>query len=165
MKKSKLFSIFSTIGYGLLIASGLALLIAMTVLFLTSGEEGLSAALTKFVALLFAILGGAYAVIGIIPLILRLISIKRKGFLLPIFCLPFDLAYLVANAALLIELIVEESTVEWWSLGIFAALVVLAASVLTLNILTIVFRARDKRRAASVDAERLQITNETENEK
>ena len=163
MKKSKLFSTLSAVGYGIFIVSGLVILITMAVLFFTSGDEGLSAALTKVVALLLGILGGAYALIGVIPLILRLISIKRKGILLPIFCLPFDLAYLVANAALLIALIVGESTIEWWGFAIFAALTALAIAVMTLNILTIVFRARDKRRARLVGAEELQITNETEN--
>ena len=164
MKKSRLFSILSAVGYAVLIASGLAILIAMAVLFLSSGDEGLSAALTKVVALLLGILGGAYAVIGIVPLVLRSISIKRTGLVLPAFCLPFDLAYVIANAVLLVELIVGESTIEWWGLAIFAALTALAVAVMTLNILTIVFRAKDRRRAALNVAENPQNTTKTENE-
>ena len=164
MKKSKLFSGLALIGNGIFIVSGLAIAISMAVLFYTSGDEGLGAALAKVIALLFGLLGGAYALVGIIPTVLRAISVKRTGILLPILCLPFDLAYLVANAALLIALIVGESTIEWWGFAILAVLTALAIAVLTLNILTIVFRVRDKRGALVCASEELQITNETENE-
>lgn len=161
MKKSKLFSIVSTVGYGILIISGLSLLIAMIVLFRTAGNEGISAALEKIVALLIAVLGGAYAVIGIIPLTLRLISIRKKSVLLPVFCLPFDLAYLVANALLLEQLLVGEAAIEWWGLLIFVALVLLSLAIFILNIGSIFLYAKHKRAIPDGGAKN---QNETENE-
>ena len=65
--------------YALILLGSLVLAIQMAVLFHTDDTEGLGGAVIRIAAALLGIVGGIFAALSLIPLSLRLLSLKKQS--------------------------------------------------------------------------------------
>ena len=101
MRKHKIFSIITLIGYSICFLAGVLIAAGMLVLFKTSDAEGIEAAALAVITVILTVGGGAYAVAMLIPLILSVSAVKKFHVLLPVCSLPFDLMSFVVNIIVL----------------------------------------------------------------
>ena len=148
MKKQKYLALANFLSYLALFLTFIGLATYMFVTLQTSdanGWEGFGLALGGVLIIVICLIAAAAVVI---PTILRGISIGVRKIAFPIICLPFDLCYVVSGTIMLIEQIrtggADLSVYIW-----LAFLYVLVIAALTLNVVSIVFFAIDKKRAKS----------------
>lgn len=141
MKKHQIMSLATVICYLAFIVLGILLALGMYHIGFGGGSdaEGIGKAFLSIVSLLLVVLGGAYAFFALTPFILKLISIWKPKRLLAIFCIPFDVCFLVVHTLLLINVIETGATSEVWQAIL---LLLLPIGTLTLNILTIAMKKR-----------------------
>lgn len=125
LKRTKL-SIVSTLIYFIFVAGGGALALYMYLL-VNGGDAGIGAIGLAVIM----VIGIIYAAVGALPLILKFIDIFANKKILSGLCLPFDVSFIIANAALTLSAISDFSNNN-------AASVIFGAVLLLVSIIEIV---------------------------
>ncbi len=94
---------------------------------LSEGEGGIGTAIAGVAIAIIMVLAIAYAAVGILPLLLKLLHIFVDSKIPAVICIPFDIIYIVCNGALVFSA-VKSGITENMGLAVFA-LALLAVSV------------------------------------
>ena len=155
MKNRRFFSIVNLVIYLLFIICGTALVFSMIYLINNHNAEGFEVIGIVLSALIFMFIGGAYAVVGIIPAILRFISIFKSSIAFPIICFPFDLLFLLFSLALTVGALTGGVS-DFKPALIIILTAALSLASLAFNITDLIFRKRyaaaKRRKIKSADA-------------
>lgn len=149
MKKQKYVSIVALACYAAFLLAGLLMGLGMLTLFHTNDAEGIGGAALAVLSVILSVAGFIYAALSILPLVFRAISLKKRKTVFPALCVPFDLLYIVLNVLLLVSGFSGETEIEPLGIVIFVALILISIAALVSNILSIVFLAAERKRAAA----------------
>ena len=138
MKKQKILCLVTLVCYFIFVVAGASIAIgaAADLANLPKESGGVGAALSAFGLALVLILGGIYAAVGIVPLILKSLHILTKKRFFAYICVVFDVVFSIAHAGLMVSAIAESGFAEPLSILVPAALLVLSFGALVTNILS-----------------------------
>ncbi len=91
--------------YALILLGSLVLAIQMAVLFHTDDTEGLGGAVVRIAAALLGIIGGIFAALSLIPLSLRLLSLKKQSRVPVMICTVFDILFFSVGVVVMLDAI------------------------------------------------------------
>ena len=144
LRSYKLQSTLAILCYALILAAALALTIEMTVLFHTDDTEGLGGAVVRIAAALLGIVGGIFAALSLIPLSLRLLSLKKQSRVPVAICTVFDFLFFSVGVVVMLGAILggyyEFAT---YALGIL--IVIIAGFAAFCNVLSLCHLTRARR--------------------
>ena len=142
----KLVSRLACLCYGLILLGSLALAIQMAVLFHTDDTEGLGGAVIRIAAALLGIIGGIFAALSLIPLSLRLLSLKKQSRVPVAICTVFDVLFFSVGVVVMLDAILggyyEFAT---YALGILVVIIACFAAFCNVFSLRHLTRARRER--------------------
>lgn len=105
----KLMSRLACLCYSLILLGSLVLCIQMTVLFHAEHAEGIAGAVLQLARALLAIIGGIFAALTLVPLSLRLLSLKKRNRVLISISAVFDLLFASAGVAFVANAILNRN--------------------------------------------------------
>ena len=105
----KLASRLACLCYGLILLGSLVLCIQMTVLFHAEDAEGIEGAVLQLARALLAIIGGIFSALTLVPISLRLLSLKKRNRVLISISAVFDLLFASAGVAFVANAILNRN--------------------------------------------------------
>ena len=101
----KLVSRLACLCYGLILLGSLVLCIQMTALFHAEDAEGIEGAVLQLARALLGIIGGIFAALTLVPLSLRLLSLKKQSRVLISISAVFDVLFFSVGVVVMLDAI------------------------------------------------------------
>lgn len=134
--KKKILCVIGLICYLVFVGGGIGLILSMQS-GLDNVEGGIGAALVGVVVAIVMVIAAAYATVGVLPIIMKVVHIFADSKVPAVICIPFDLLYIGANAALCVNAVSNMSDGDLSGVIVFAVLAVISVVALVTNIMSL----------------------------